>query len=398
MYDVYPTKEDREVNFSPEVRKHYKAYFRKYPNPNTWSMHPFDTFVKELPNKESLFTIFRKLMEEYMILHNFTMYSEEKDKTYDIKHAEQKGVIVVPKNTGQLTVAHYMTILQKLTSLAMELLYRLVAPPLPDNYDFSKDPLKVKSKANQERLKNNLGKRPDSNTVQKLINIIPSAKSIENAMRNTGLYASITFIAQYNYFVDNGGGPVIELYNGQVVNDAKVFRDIDEINMKSKTGKLELMVMSIDNNGRFTIIDYLKKSKAERAAERAGRKATFTKVDKFVNPKARDVPFYSGGRGKSVWYNTADAQPLVHATPLKAGILPTTLGDIHSTPFGRGGGRGGRGGRGGGRGGGISGSGTSDEPFILETPERPSESSSGMHLTPDAAADLDETQDYEPTD
>jgi hypothetical protein len=391
LYDVYPTKEAREINFSPENRKHYKAYFRKYPNPNTWNAHPFDEFVKELPNKESLFTIFRKLMEEYMIIHNFTMFSEEKDKTYNIEYAEQKGTIVVPKNTGQLTVAHYMTILQKLTSLTMMIAYRVIAPPLPNDYDFSKDPWKVKSKSNQDKLKNILGYRPEDAMVQKLITIIPGAKSIETGIRNKPLGSTIAFIAQFTYFVDNGRGPIIKLLNGTVVNDAHVFRDIDEINMKSTTGSPELAVNAIDANQRYTITDYLKKTKAERAAERATRKATFTKVDKFEHPGAKMPATYEAVRVPSIYYTKTQTRPLIHETPLKADVLPTTFSDIQTTPFrtrGRGRGRGGGGRGGGGLSGlsglsGLAGSGSSvDSPLVItDSPMAP---------------DYDESQIYEP--
>jgi hypothetical protein len=365
MYDVYPTKEDREVNFNPEVRKHYKAYFRKYPNPNTWGMHPFNEFVKELPNKESIFTSFRKMLEEYMIKHNFTMYSEEKDKTYVIQYTGPRDEKTVPAKSGQLTVAHYMTILQKLTSYTMQIVYRLIAPSLPGNYDFSKDSLKVKSKANQGALKGILGYRPDNDTAETLITIIPGAASMREKMMNAPLSSTIAFIGQFNYFVSNGGKQIVKLGDGSTVGDAQVHRDIDEINMRSKTGADEITVESIDKDGKYTITDHLIKTKAERAAERDARKRGFKPVRTFDHPKDRPIPVYGGVRGVGQFRNIPI--PPIEESPLHANVFPTTLSEAQHTPFaprgGRGGGRGGRGGGRGGRGGG-SGS-TVDSPYVI---------------------------------
>jgi hypothetical protein len=358
MYDVYPTKEDREVNFNPEVRKHYKAYFRKYPNPNTWGMHPFDQFVKELPNKESVFTLFRKIMEEYMIKYKFTMYSEEKDKTYVIKYTGLGNEKVIERGTGQLTVAHFMTILQKLTSYTMRIVYRLIAPSLPGDYDFSKDPLKVKSKANLEGLRGILGSRPDNNTVARLIGIIPGAASIKEKMLNSLLSSTIAFIGQYNYFVSNGGEQQVRLGDGTTVSDAQVHRDINEINMKSKTGTDEITVESIDKDGKYTITDHLIKTKAARAAERDARKRGFMPVSTFAHPRDRAIPVYQGVR-RAGTFNvpppSLDKSPIHHQD-----FLPTALSEIQSTPFAP------RGGIGGGGGGGRGGGGSSiNSPFVI---------------------------------
>jgi hypothetical protein len=104
-----------------------KAWLRKYPTPKQQQKHPFETFVKK-----KLFRNTERLNEKFLTEYNIKMHTNSQ--------------------AGNLTVSHYMTLLQKLTSIINYDLMKICFN-LPENYDFVLDPSHKKKKNAQKEYK-----------------------------------------------------------------------------------------------------------------------------------------------------------------------------------------------------------------------------------------------------
>jgi hypothetical protein len=116
-----------------------KAYFRKYPNPNSWQDHPFDQFKREL--MPTAFQAVRNSIDTLMKLSNFIIYGKN-------THPE-----------GNISVKHYMTILLRVASAAYHTMYadwynrQGYDPVDATEYDFKTDPRGIMTKYNLKNFK-----------------------------------------------------------------------------------------------------------------------------------------------------------------------------------------------------------------------------------------------------
>jgi hypothetical protein len=218
-YDIYPTRQLRQDNLDKETRKKYKQYFRKYPNPASWKHHNFDEFVPDV----SLLNRLRKTyVEDYYKNFGFTIHSKNNP-------------------TGQLSVTHYMTIIQKIMGEIMRACWLVVVPNLPIDYDFKKDNYKIKTKAR----KNNLAKvlqqpiTPEQKVrLKQLYN--DSDLTFKDGVR---LEESICVLILYLYFIE-GSDKTVD-FGGGDVPVSLIFNLIDEINYKSGEDNLVITNKSL---------------------------------------------------------------------------------------------------------------------------------------------------------
>jgi hypothetical protein len=234
-YDLYPTRELRQANMK-EDKKRLKQYFRKYPNPALWGTHKFSEFEV----KESLFNRLRdKYIKENLNLAGFTI--NRKDRR------------------GNLTVAHYMTIIQKIMSRVMDIAYLVVFPALPPKYPFKEDRLKVKTKRNKEQLEKELTNPITDKQIERLKILYPNVRMLNNVKTGTSLLLEqlICLLVQYIFIVSNGEEDM-RLRNNKLVPNSDIFKIVKEINRKS--GKIELEITGkkavTDFISRYTMTDY----------------------------------------------------------------------------------------------------------------------------------------------
>jgi hypothetical protein len=98
-----------------KLKTDLKAWLRKYPTLREQQKHPFEEFTREKGTFENVKTIVKRLLMNY----GLTMYTQA-------------------QKTGNLTVSHYMTLLQKLTSIINKDLM-ITNFNLPPNYNFKVD-------------------------------------------------------------------------------------------------------------------------------------------------------------------------------------------------------------------------------------------------------------------
>jgi hypothetical protein len=101
-YDAIPNKEVRSALARSEQARRLQAYFKKYKTLADWNEHPIEDF--NLEDHISAFNMLREQVKEVLEYYGFRA-----------KETDQH-----PKT---LTVTHYMTILQKLTSALMKRFY-----------------------------------------------------------------------------------------------------------------------------------------------------------------------------------------------------------------------------------------------------------------------------------
>jgi hypothetical protein len=106
-----------------------KAWLRKYPLPAQQRKNPFENFVRD----QSAFEILKDEVKTFLTDYSVSMHTNDNQQ-------------------GNLTVSHYMTLLQKLTAVLNQDLMR-VCFNLKENYDFVLDPQSRKKKAAQKEYK-----------------------------------------------------------------------------------------------------------------------------------------------------------------------------------------------------------------------------------------------------
>jgi hypothetical protein len=103
-----------------------KAWLRKYPTPKEQQKHPFEEFTRE----KGVFENVKEAVKLFLTNYGLTMYTQT-------------------QTTGNLTVSHYMTLLQKLTSLINKDLM-IAYFNLPKNYNFKVDVKNIRLRNNQK--------------------------------------------------------------------------------------------------------------------------------------------------------------------------------------------------------------------------------------------------------
>jgi hypothetical protein len=185
-YDMFPDRETRSANLRGPMKKALKAYFRKFPNPETWDDHPFEKFVSTL--KDSLFNITKKRIEPIFQQCGFTIYSPRKEGG----------------ENGTLLVTQYMTILQRMTSWVMSAIYSTLSHDIPQTYDWVHDPQKFKTKSRLHRIEEVLKAQATQQVAERLRKVIATAV---NPSGGQNVYDYIVDTATtYLFVVDGIGG------------------------------------------------------------------------------------------------------------------------------------------------------------------------------------------------
>jgi hypothetical protein len=288
QYDLYPTKELRQLNMK-EDRKKLKAYFRKYPNPASWKDNSFDDFEIE----ETTFNrIRREYIEGPLKLAGFKIYSKN-------------------DNTGQLTAAHYMTIIQKIMGRVMEVAYLVVFPSLSTDYDFKNDRFKVKTKKRKERVEERLEQGIIQGDIERLQKIYPQSQILKDLKQGaTSLEAVITITVLYFYLANNGEAHKT-LPNGKTVVNSEIFDLIDEINERKGYDVIEVedKRLKVGAQYEYVITDHdrpdldtrVKPAKYYPTATARPPKATSRwTVMPGIEPKYNPSSMYSRPLGKDV--------------------------------------------------------------------------------------------------
>jgi hypothetical protein len=127
FYSAIPTATDRK-KIPTEEKNRLKQYYRKYPTLDKQNSHPISDFVPTI----SPFAVVRKAISNFLKGAGLGIYSQKNQQ-------------------GNLTPAHYMTLLQRVSSKAYQLAVKYYMK-LPQNYNFEEDPAKIKFKRNQKIL------------------------------------------------------------------------------------------------------------------------------------------------------------------------------------------------------------------------------------------------------
>jgi hypothetical protein len=248
QYDLYPTREMRREQMSdPEEKKKLKAYFRKYPNPDLWNEESYAKFTVQP-------TLFNRLKKDY--LEGFL-------KAYGFTIRSQANP------NGQITVAHYMTIAQKIMSEIMRVAYLIVIPRLDIAYDFKADEFKVKNKTHKKLLERRMAGnilKEDYTRITKIYAGTPDAS--EKLGLNIKLEQAICAIVRYLYLDDAFKGNV----PGTNVPYSHVFEIVHQINRKSGFTELEIIDKkpvktkegAPPESYKYRIRDYMIKPKAKK--------------------------------------------------------------------------------------------------------------------------------------
>jgi hypothetical protein len=247
-YIAFPTKEARAEAMNSLDKKYLKAYFRKHPDPAVWSKFPYEDFVQDYSTNVSAFNQVKHEIKASYLDNDaggvgLTMYS--KDKNPD----------------GVLTLTHYMTLLQKLSSFVMNMLYVVFFEVKPD-YDLYADPYKLKNKTRMKQLQDML-QEPYGKYTDKLINYLRlDVTPEENA---TLCEAFVQGAARSALFV---------AYNSEGSNLSVAEKILNDICKKARDPNLITWDKVPDENSLAGVVytnvrDKGKDKQQEKAAERA---------------------------------------------------------------------------------------------------------------------------------
>jgi hypothetical protein len=129
IYSAFPVKETRSDVMNFALKTDLKAWLRKYPTPQQQRKHPFTEFERQ----KSAFQILKEEMKAFLAEYNISIHTKTN----------------LQRN---LSVSHYMTLLQKLTStLNRDIMISYFR--LPQNYDFNIDEQSVKKASSQKAYK-----------------------------------------------------------------------------------------------------------------------------------------------------------------------------------------------------------------------------------------------------
>jgi hypothetical protein len=150
-----------------------KAWLRKYPLPAQQRKNPFEKFVRD----QSAFEVLKDEVKTLLTEYNVSMYTKDNQQ-------------------GNLTVSHYMTLLQKLTVvLNLDLMRECFN--LRENYDFILDPQSKKKKTAQKEYKQFLTREVGNGRIQATQYLINNAFRIVNK-DIPDIFDHINKVAGYN--------------------------------------------------------------------------------------------------------------------------------------------------------------------------------------------------------
>jgi hypothetical protein len=129
IYSAFPVKEVRSDVMNSALKTDLKAWLRKYPTPQQQRKHPFTEFERQ----KSAFEILKNEIKDFLAEYNISMHTKTNQQ-------------------GNLSVSHYMTFFQKLTS-ALNRDIMISYFRLPENYDFNIDEQSVKKASSQKQYK-----------------------------------------------------------------------------------------------------------------------------------------------------------------------------------------------------------------------------------------------------
>jgi hypothetical protein len=135
IYSAFPIKEIRSDVMNSKLKTDLKAWLRKYPTPKEQKKHPFEEFTRE----KGAFETVKEVVKRFLTTYGLTMYTQT-------------------NTSGNLTVSHYMTLLQKLTSIINKDLM-IAYFNLPKNYNFKVDVKNTRLRNNQKITLNILHKQ-----------------------------------------------------------------------------------------------------------------------------------------------------------------------------------------------------------------------------------------------
>jgi hypothetical protein len=125
IHSAFPIKEVRSDVMNSKLKTDLKAWLRKYPTPKEQQKHPFEEFTREKGAFENV-----KVVKRFLTTYGLGMYTQT-------------------QKNGNLTVSHYMIILQKLTSIINKDLM-IAYFDLPPNYNFKVDVKNTRLRNNQK--------------------------------------------------------------------------------------------------------------------------------------------------------------------------------------------------------------------------------------------------------
>jgi hypothetical protein len=173
---------------------------------------------------------------------------------------------------GQISVSHYMFIIQKVMSIAMNTAWAVLIPAIDASvYDFAKDKYKIKTKSNKKVLEKRLRENLNEQDFARLKVLFPKADFSGLTNPNIPLAQAICGMVARIYFAKSGN-PDIKLQSGATVRHSHVFSLVAAINARSPTGKAELEIIDkVKGSGGYyiyKIIDYTLTATREKAEVR----------------------------------------------------------------------------------------------------------------------------------
>jgi hypothetical protein len=152
-YTAFPDRQKRAEAMNSQQKTILKAFFRKHPDPSTWQNYDIHQFAEDYGKNVSAFQQIKSVLKGFMDLAGLTLY----------KKSDDVGSISISpaKTAGKLSLTHHMTILQRLSAFALSFLYKIVyneiIDDIPKDYDWIRDPMKLKTKGRSNELKSLLG-------------------------------------------------------------------------------------------------------------------------------------------------------------------------------------------------------------------------------------------------
>jgi hypothetical protein len=137
---------------------------------------------------------------------------------------------------GQISVAHYMTIAQKIMSEIMRLAYLVVIPRLSRSYDFKADEFKVKNKTHKKLLEKRMAGNITKEDFDRITQVFTGAKNISGFDPSMKLEYVVCTVVRYIHLDDAFQGNV----KGTNIPYSLVMLIVEQINRKS--GTMELII------------------------------------------------------------------------------------------------------------------------------------------------------------
>jgi hypothetical protein len=216
IYSAFPIKEVQSDIMNSAFRTDLKIWLRKYPTPKEQQKHPFEDFEGDVSAFEIIKIVMKNILNTYGLVMN------------------------TQSNPGNLTVSHYMTILQKLTSfINKDLMLEYFS--LDANYDFRLDLKSTRTANNKKQFKVFISKTNKNqtyaqtfvnNNIEQIVRV--NISSVFNYINKISSYITITY-DKNNYFVKNTTTHLLNFHIQD--NDLQKQQQIKELRNAAKTGR-----------------------------------------------------------------------------------------------------------------------------------------------------------------